>query len=120
MNHAEKTRFRQTVKWKRFRDELIHSRGLRCELLGTKLTAKTAQVHHLRPDIYDTLEPELFKVLSPSGHDFIEFVARIANGNKTEIPNREAMMAWLGPFLPTTERTVDKYYAEMKKTSDSV
>lgn len=115
MNHAEKNRFRQTVRWKRFRDELIHSRGLKCELLGTKLTMKTAQVHHLRPDLYDELRPELFKVLSPSAHDFIEFLAKIANGNRTEIPNREAMMAWLGEFLPVSERSVEKYYRMMEE-----
>lgn len=115
MNHIEKNRFRQTVKWKRFRDQLIHERGLRCELSGVKLTTKTAQVHHLRPDLYDTLEPQLFKVLSPSAHDFIEWLGAM---DRSHIPNREAMEAWLGEFLPVRVRETDKYYEMLQKGVD--
>lgn len=114
MTSSEKTKFRQTALWKRFREQLIRKRGLKCELLGTKLTIKTAQVHHLHPEEYDNLRGDWFKVLSPTAHDFVEHVARIVHGH-TDVPNREALLAWIGPFLPTSERTVDKYYRMMEE-----
>ena len=112
MTSKEKTRFRQTKAWKDFRTQLLKTRGMRCELLGTPVTKKTAQVHHLRPDQYDNLDPALFQILSPTAHEFVEFVALVLGG-KTVVPNRAVLLAWLGPFLPASERTVDKYYKMM-------
>lgn len=114
MNSKEKTSYRSKKEWKEFREKMLKLRGLKCELTGVKLHAKTAQVHHLRPDLYNQLDPELFKVLSPSAHDFVEFMAPILAGRTTEVPNREAWMALLGDFLPHSERTVDALMAQMR------
>lgn len=116
MNSSEKTAFRAKKQWKKFRESLIKTRGLRCELTGVKLTVKNAQVHHLRPDLYDDLRPELFKILSPSAHDFVESMAMVLLGNTTQVPNHYEWMRLLGPFLPKPERTVDKYYQMIRES----
>jgi hypothetical protein len=72
---------------------------LTCQLTGTKLTHRTAQVHHLRPDIYDTLEPQLFRVLSPDAHYLVEKMALILRG-KNIVPHREKWLDLLSDFLP--------------------
>jgi len=76
-----------------------------------KLTKKNAQVHHLRPYLYDLLDPKLFKILSPVAHDFVEHMSMVLGG-KSPFPNRELFLAWCGDFLPTVER---KYGFPVKK-----
>lgn len=116
MTSKEKTTFRQTVAWKRFREELLRTRGLKCQLSGVKLTLKTAQVHHIFPDEYDNLDPARFAVLSPSMHDFVESIAPIVWGNRTSVPNQESLLAWCGWCLPRVSRSVDKLYKDMLYT----
>ena len=82
-----------------------------------KLYKKTAQLHHLKPSEYTLLIPENFKLLSPMSHSIVEFMAPLIRGNTTKVPRLGLLMAWIEPFLPEPERTVEKYYAEMKETS---
>jgi hypothetical protein len=116
MTSEEKTRFRQTVAWKRFRERKIaevkklDKKGkLRCEMKGTLLSDRAAQCHHLFPDQYDLLELDRFRILSPKSHDFVEDMARVLHG-KSPVPNREKWMELLGPFLPSTESHEYRYH----------
>jgi hypothetical protein len=68
---AEKTKYRKTVEWKRFRGSVIKSN---CELCGGK--SKKLHLHHKDPAHYDRLEPELFVTLCGVCHRFIEHHAR--------------------------------------------
>ena len=90
-------------------------RGLKCELTGVKLTARTAQLHHLDPGNYTVLDHEKFKLLSPTAHAFVEFIALLVHGNKTKVPRLDLLLAWIGPYLPEPERTVDKFYEELRR-----
>jgi hypothetical protein len=68
---AEKTKYRKTVEWKRFRKSVLKSD---CELCGCR--SKKPRLHHTDPDRYDTLEPELFVTLCSTCHRFIHHHAR--------------------------------------------
>lgn len=72
MNQKEKTKFRRTVKWKKFRAFLLKERGRVCELCGT-IKPQIIQVHHVHPENYTNLENPLhFKLLCSGCHDLIE------------------------------------------------
>lgn len=102
MTSKEKTLFRGRKVWKDFKARLLKERGLTCELTGTKLTARTANIHHLRPAEYDNLDPDLFKILSPDAHYLVEKMTLILRG-KTEVPRRAEWLALLDGFLPEKE-----------------
>lgn len=80
-----------------------------------KLYKRTAQLHHLRPAEYDNLDPKLFKLLSPFSHGLVEMIALLVHGNTTKVPRRDKLMEWIGEFLPEPERTVEKYYDELRE-----
>lgn len=107
----EKNAFRRTVAWIKFRMSLLKVRKARCELCGSiKKSAKALDLHHVFPDEYDNLDPNKFKFLCTTCHEFIEFIAvRIAAGG---VPNLEALKAWAGDFIPRVER---KYGFPVKK-----
>lgn len=120
MTNAEKNKFRQTKAWRDFREEKIAevkkldpNGKLRCQLSGVPLRDKQANCHHLDETNYTDLQLHNFKILSPTMHTLVEFMALVLNG-KNPVPFREAWMALLGPFLPRVERTVDKYYKMME------
>ena len=93
----------------------MKERGLKCELLGMKLYRKTAQLHHLKPGVYDNLDLDNFKLLSPFSHQLVEVLAPLIRGNTTKVPRVDLLMAWIGEFLPEPERTVEKYYEELRR-----
>lgn len=105
MTSKEKTKFRSSRVWKQFVAQEIKRRGLRCELTGVRLTAGTAQLHHRFPSRYDDLTPENFWLLSPTAHAMVEYLALILHGNTTKVPRREALLNWIGPFLPEPEHS---------------
>ena len=122
----QKTRLRSQKWWKELRQRKIaevRSRTpfgeLRCELTGILIKEeKNAQCHHRFPDRYKSDWLDDYRILTSSAHDFIEWLSTI---KKDTFPRRELMMAWLGDFLTVKERTVDKYYAELRKApSDTV
>jgi len=88
---------------------------MNCELLGMKLFKKTAQLHHLKPAEYDNLDPKLFKLLSPWSHALVEFIALLVHGNTTKVPRREALMAWIGEFLPEPEHTARDLMDQLRR-----
>lgn len=116
MTGAQKTRFRQTVAWKRHRLEMIKKVDSRCELCGIKKSAKGLDVHHLDPGNYEDLDPGKFKVLCTDCHAYVERSA-LRLGGRDPFPRREIFLAWIGDFLPHSERTVDKLMAELKKST---
>jgi hypothetical protein len=110
LTNKEKNQFRKTQEWIQFRENQIKTRGLKCELFGTRLSKRTAQLHHLDPADYTNLDPVKFKLLSPTAHALVEFLALLIHGNTTKVPRLDLLMAWIGPVLPAPERTVQKYY----------
>jgi len=115
VTNKEKNAFRRTKAWKDFVASQIKERGLRCELFGTKLTAKTAQLHHRRPAEYTNLDPALFKLLSPMAHNLVEFLALVIHGNKTKVPRLQALLDWIGEFLPEPEHTARDYMEQLRR-----
>jgi len=103
MTGAEKTKFRARVQWKRFRENLIKTRGPKCELCGIKKNAKDLDVHHLDPSDYFNLTESKFKILCTDCHAYIERSA-LRLGGREPFPNRELFLAWAGEFVPTVER----------------
>ena len=102
MNEKERRNFRQTVAWKRFREQLIKARGARCELFGTKVPAKRLDLHHVDPANYDNLDPAMFKLLSSTAHDIVEFMA-VKLAAKVPPPNADKWRELLDGFLPISK-----------------
>jgi len=115
-----KTNLRNQVWWKKLRQRKIEevkatdpNRRLRCELTGIWIKSeKSAQCHHRFPDNYESENLDDYRILTPSSHDFIEWLGTI---RKDTFPNRDKMEAWLGEFLPVKVRTVDKFYEELRR-----
>ena len=101
MNSQDKRKFRATVAWKRFREKILEDRGCTCELFGTKLPAKSLDLHHLFPDDYTDLDPKKFRLLSTQGHELIEMMA-VKMNSKTVLPNRQLWEVLLDGFLPVS------------------
>jgi len=119
-SNEEKNRFRQRKVWEEFAQSMWDSLPVinghkRCQLLGTKLNKKTAQVHHLYPEHYDLLDPTSFKVLSPTAHDLVEHLAKVIHGNASVVPNLDKLMNWIGDFLPAPEGNLKAIYEDMER-----
>ena len=99
-NGKEKTAFRRTVAWRKFRLLMVKSAGNRCELCGRKKTARQLDVHHVTPADYSLLEADRFKVLCTDCHYFVEHIVFVA----TTMPRSAEFLAWAGEFLPKSER----------------
>ena len=119
MTGSEKTKLRSQKWWKELRSRKIEQvrspdGKLRCELFGTIIRPESrANCHHLFPDDYQSENLDDYRILSPSGHDLVEFIATI---NPKTFPNRDAMLAWLGEFLPKVERKTEKYYQMIEES----
>jgi len=73
--NKDKTAFRRTKRWIDFSKRLREESGGICSCCGTK--SKTLQVHHMKPNEYDNLNPELFAVLCRACHQEVERLSRI-------------------------------------------
>lgn len=93
----------------------MKERGMTCELLGMKLYKKTAQLHHLKPQFYDRLIKEDFKLLSPFSHGLVEMIALLVHGNKTKVPRLQALLDWIGEFLPEPEHTARDFMDQLRR-----
>jgi len=113
----DKRRFRSRVIWKNFVKRVIAERGAYCELCGQEHKKGELDLHHLDPHLYDTLDETRFKLLDTKCHDLVEWMAVRLAADPNGIPNKEAMLAWLGPFLPTIVRF---YGSPVKKVKDTV
>lgn len=75
----EKTRFRNTVAWKRFRESMLDASGYQCQCCGMKygkIRRHILNVHHRDPENYQDLRPDKFRVLCVTCHEFIEFMIK--------------------------------------------
>lgn len=117
----QKTKARSEKWWKELRVRKIkqvkarHPKGeLRCELTGVLLKPDSkANCHHRFPSNYYSDDLDDYRILSAMAHSFVEWLAMI---RKDGFPNRELMEAWLGEFLPASERKVDEYYKMMEES----
>ena len=79
MNSKEKTKFRQTSKWKNWCKYLKEKRGLVCECCGVK--TKRLSVHHMDEANYTDLREETFVLVCKRCHDNISLLERIKTEN---------------------------------------
>ena len=78
--NKEKESFRRTKRWIEFSKRLRDESGGICECCGTK--SRTLQVHHMKPDEYDNLNPDLFVVVCRACHSEISRLERIKPENR--------------------------------------
>lgn len=71
---AEKTKFRRSAKWVKFRRQLKHERVYDA-ITESRLTP-TFNVHHcdLCSEHYENLEPENFECLNKTSHELVHFL----------------------------------------------
>lgn len=79
MNSKEKTKFRQTSKWKNWCKYLKDKRGLVCECCGAR--TKRLSVHHIDEEHYTTLHEDKFALLCYSCHKEVSRMERIKPEN---------------------------------------
>lgn len=79
MTSKEKTEFRKSIEWKKFRKQLLSSRPLVCECCGT--ATKRLSVHHKDPEHYDDLTPDKFSLLCSMCHKCVSRLERILPTN---------------------------------------
>ena len=85
MAENDKDRFRTLKVWKDFRAKILKERNQTCELCGirhTGLHLRKMNVHHLDPYNYQNLDPEKFRLLCFTCHDFTEFMVKRIEGQK--------------------------------------
>ena len=75
MNSKEKTKFRQTSKWKNWCKYLKAKRGLVCECCGTH--TKRLSVHHIDEANYTVLKEDRFALLCNMCHKCVTRLERI-------------------------------------------
>ena len=75
-NSTDKIKFRQTKKWKEFREKMIKEVNYTCQLCNTTYVGKRKRllnIHHLDEENYDDLNPKKFRVLCSTCHrDIVE------------------------------------------------
>lgn len=105
ITQAEKIAFRQTQRWKNFRETLKILRNCTCELCGiVKRTGREQaklNVHHLNPDQYtDVSNIDDFALLCYTCHEIVEYWVRRINSKKFSAPpNFATWFALLGDLL---------------------
>lgn len=80
MTSQEKTKFRQTSKWKNFCKYLKAKRGLVCECCGVH--TKRLSVHHMAEWDYKNLKEDRFALLCNRCHKDVSFLERIKKENR--------------------------------------
>lgn len=93
--NKDKEAFRSTKTWKEFSKRLRDESGGICGCCGTK--SRTLQVHHMKPDEYDNLDPDLFVVLCRSCHKEVSRLERIKPENR--IKYNPDWVAFYGRFI---------------------
>ena len=80
MTSQEKTKFRQTSKWKNFCKYLKAKRGLVCECCGVH--TKRLSVHHMAEWDYKNLKEDRFALLCNRCNKDVSFLERIKKENR--------------------------------------
>lgn len=78
MTQQEKTKFRASAKWKKFRAFMKKFSGGVDAVTGKPLY-KGWQLHHLQEKCYDDLTPEKFACLNRESHKVIHWLSRYSN-----------------------------------------
>lgn len=78
MNQKEKTKFRASAKWNKFRAFMKKISGGIDAVTG-KLLRKGWNLHHLDESHYDDLKPEKFRCLNRESHKVVHWLARYTN-----------------------------------------
>lgn len=104
LNGKDKNIYLQTKVWKDFRAAILKDRDYTCEFCGIRhhkqLSSHKLNVHHLCPDEYDNLDPEKFRLLCFTCHEFVEFMILRINGVKYKPPVLfDQVFNGLRPFL---------------------
>jgi hypothetical protein len=82
-NSKEKALFRGRIAWKRFRDYITEDQGYTCECCGmtyAPIRRHILNVHHLDPENYEDLNPDKFRVLCVTCHEFVEHMSKRITG----------------------------------------
>lgn len=103
MTSKEKTKFRQTQKWKVFRAFFLKKTNSSCELCGSVYSGKRKrmlQLHHRDPDNYTDLNPEKFRLICSGCHEMVEKISKKVLSNNSSLVNKEEWYILLKNFLP--------------------
>ena len=104
LDGKEKTKFRASVKWKKFRFGFIKDCNSTCPHCNTKYYGKRKrllQLHHLDPERYTNLVPEHFRLLCSSCHSEVErLVTKVQGDSFTPPHNWREWMALYRDLLP--------------------
>lgn len=93
---------------------MIKKAESRCELCGIKKNARSLDVHHVDPTDYENLDETKFKVLCTDCHAYVERSA-LRLGGKDAFPRREVFLAWIGDFIPKSDRSAKRLMEEINK-----
>ena len=100
----ERSKYRLTVEWKRFREGIIETKKGCCEMCGQRYYGKqkkALQLHHLNPAKYNNLDPKDFKLLCGACHDIVEkFALKLKGSKKDMMANKEKWIDLLRDYLP--------------------
>lgn len=78
MTQKEKTKFRSSAKWKKFR-AFMKKQYNRVDLITGKPLYKGWALHHKDEKNYDDLSPEKFICLNKQTHEVVHWLARYSN-----------------------------------------
>ena len=101
MNSKEKTKYRQSKKWKEKRKDFIDKFDSTCQFCGKRYTGKSKrllQIHHIDPSTYGREKDKDLVVLCSNCHRYLERLYKIVKG-KTSLPNE-----WYSIFNKIIER----------------
>lgn len=73
MNGKEKNKYRNSKKWKKFRNTLLEEKNYTCEVCNIK-KKKGMHIHHINEDAYGNEDFDDVVVLCPSCHKTIEWL----------------------------------------------
>lgn len=73
MDGKEKTKYRNTKEWKKFRKELLEDADYKCQVCGIR-KKKKLQIHHLNEKAYGQETKESVVILCPTCHKIVEWL----------------------------------------------
>lgn len=97
MNSSERTKYRRSVKWKKFRRKLIESVGHKCYICGVEKRGKQTrylQVHHINPESYGHETENDVVVLCAKDHELVEKLLRRKNFDINEFCEKLKEIYW--------------------------
>lgn len=103
MSDPEKAKFRSHKVWKDFRARILKDVNYTCELSNTRYRpsqSRSLQVHHRRPEQYDLLQDQDFRVVNTTMHELIEYWDRRIKSKGFKLwPGFDNWLQLLGEYL---------------------